>query len=105
MQNITAGIAGLLSLFPADKRPSMALQDVVASSVPLNTPFGMTIALASVWSGTSPCVQRFRSDSLGAGLRMIGRPAPTWPNEQDEENHAEQLETLAEGEKPTLLFM
>jgi hypothetical protein len=50
-QNFTAGIAGLLSLFPADKRPSGAIRDVVASSVKLETPFGMTIAMASVYSG------------------------------------------------------
>jgi len=47
--NMTAGIAGLLSLFPADKRPTAA--DVVGSSIRLDTPFGMTVALASVYTG------------------------------------------------------
>jgi long-chain acyl-CoA synthetase len=47
--NMTAGIAGLLSLFPADKRPTSA--DVIGSSVRLDTPFGMTIALAAVFTG------------------------------------------------------
>ena len=40
-----------MSLFPADKRPSAAHGDVVASAVRLDCPLGMTIALASLWSG------------------------------------------------------
>lgn len=56
---MTAGIAGLLSLFPASKRPSAGLNDVVASSVRLDTPLGMTIALAAIWSGkTLPLAER-----------------------------------------------
>ena len=50
-KNFTAGIAGLLALFPADKRPSAARRDVVASAIPLTEPIGLTIALASIWSG------------------------------------------------------
>lgn len=50
-QNMTSGIAGLLSAFPADKRPTAA--DVVGSTVRIDSPFGMTIAVASVWTGES----------------------------------------------------
>jgi long-chain acyl-CoA synthetase len=52
-QNFTAGIAGFLSSFPADKRPSGLKNDLIASSEPLATPIGMTIALAAIWSGQS----------------------------------------------------
>ncbi|WVW81314.1 hypothetical protein I302_103305 [Kwoniella bestiolae CBS 10118] len=91
--NVTAGIASLLSLFPADKRPSAALHDTVASAVPLTTPLGMTIALASVWTGAS--------------FRLIGNHEPTWnPEEVD---HASELEVLADKKgglpKPTILFI
>jgi long-chain acyl-CoA synthetase len=47
--NLTAGVAGVMSLFPADKRPTSL--DVVGSSIRLDTPFGMTVALASIYSG------------------------------------------------------
>ncbi|WVQ64344.1 uncharacterized protein L199_002506 [Kwoniella botswanensis] len=91
--NVTAGIASLLSLFPADKRPSAALHDTVASAVPLTTPLGMTIALASVWTGAS--------------FRLIGNHEPTWSPE--EVDHASELEVLADNEKglpkPTILFI
>lgn len=50
-QALTAGIAGLLSLFPAHKRPSPTSKDVVASCIPLNEPVGLSLALASLWSG------------------------------------------------------
>ncbi|KAL7423590.1 hypothetical protein Q5752_001170 [Cryptotrichosporon argae] len=94
--NFTAGMAGLLSLFPADKRPSSAQKDVVASAVSLATPLGMTIALASVWSG--------------AGLRLIGPAAATWPTDEDgDEGAAEtaELEALVAANqlKPTILFL
>ncbi|OCF34867.1 hypothetical protein I316_03413 [Kwoniella heveanensis BCC8398] len=91
--NMTAGIASLLSLFPADKRPSAALHDTVASAVPLNTPLGMTIALASVWTG--------------AGFRMIGNHEPLW--DPEEVDHAAELEILADPKKnlpkPTIMFI
>jgi len=50
-QNITAGIAGVLSSYPADKRPSGGLKDVVATAVSLSTPLGMSIAMATIWTG------------------------------------------------------
>lgn len=52
-QNITAGIAGVLSAFPADKRPSAGLHDVVGTAISLNTPLGSSIAMATLWSGES----------------------------------------------------
>ncbi len=58
-------MAGIMALFPADKRPSS--RDVVASSLSLNTPFGLALALAAVW--------------CGAGLRLLG-PAG-WDTEAD----------------------
>ncbi|WWC90156.1 uncharacterized protein L201_005089 [Kwoniella dendrophila CBS 6074] len=91
--NVTAGIASLLSLFPADKRPSAALNDTVASAVPLITPLGMTIALASIWTG--------------AGFRLIGNREPIW--DPEEIDHAAELSVLADKEKglpkPTILFI
>ncbi|WWC57626.1 uncharacterized protein I303_100158 [Kwoniella dejecticola CBS 10117] len=91
--NVTAGIASLLSLFPADKRPSAALHDTVASAVPLTTPLGMTIALSTVWTGAS--------------FRLIGNHEPTW--DPEEVDHAAELEVLADKEKglpkPTILFI
>ncbi len=36
---------------------------------------------------------------------MIGRSTPTWPSEGEEEDQAAQLEALADGDKPTLLFV
>ncbi|WRT63250.1 uncharacterized protein IL334_000153 [Kwoniella shivajii] len=91
--NVTAGIASLLSLFPADKRPTAALHDTVASAVPLTTPLGMTIALASVWTG--------------AGFRLIGNHEPIW--DPEDVDHAAELEILADKEKglpkPTILFI
>ncbi|WVR03122.1 hypothetical protein IAU60_000112 [Kwoniella sp. DSM 27419] len=91
--NFTAGIASLLSLFPADKRPSSLLRDTVASAVPLNTPLGLTIALASVWTG--------------AGFNLIGDNKPVW--DPEEIDHAAELEALGEayvpGGRPTILFI
>jgi len=52
-QNITAGIAGILSSYPADKRPSSGLKDVVGTAVSLSTPLGMSIAMAAIWTGNS----------------------------------------------------
>lgn len=90
--NATAGIAGLLSIFPADKRPAGYNGDVVASAVRIDTPFGMTIALASVWSG--------------AGFRIIGSPVPSWKATADEDI-ADELAALASGDQPapTVLFL
>lgn len=96
-QNITAGIAGLLSIFPADKRPSSAQKDVVASHVSLNTPFGMTVALASIWSG--------------AGFRFIGPAESTWPDVDSFTvvDCATELLNLSQGQDganpPSILFM
>ncbi|WWC67281.1 uncharacterized protein I206_101189 [Kwoniella pini CBS 10737] len=91
--NVTAGIASLLSSFPADKRPSAALNDTVASAVPLTTPLGMTIALSAVWTGAS--------------FRLIGNHEPVW--DPEEVDHAAELEVLADTEKglpkPTILFI
>ncbi|WVQ82846.1 hypothetical protein IAT38_004981 [Cryptococcus sp. DSM 104549] len=91
--NITAGMASTLSLFPADKRPSGALKDVVASAVRLDTPLGMTIAMASIWNG--------------AGFRLIGNHEPIW--DPEEVDHAAELTMLADPEKklpkPTILFI
>ncbi|WVQ72284.1 hypothetical protein IAR50_001834 [Cryptococcus sp. DSM 104548] len=91
--NVTAGIASLLSIFPADKRPSNKLNDVVASAVRLDTPLGMTIALACIWNG--------------AGFRLIGNQEPVW--DPEEVNHAEELTSLVDAEKdlpkPTVLFI
>ncbi|EIW73123.1 hypothetical protein M231_06039 [Tremella mesenterica] len=91
--NVTAGIAALLSLFPADKRPTAALGDVVASAVRLDTPLGMSIALASLWSA--------------AGFRMIGHPTPTWePTEGGEAAELEQIADTTSGlPKPSILFI
>ncbi|KAK8844727.1 hypothetical protein IAR55_006577 [Kwoniella newhampshirensis] len=90
---VRAGMAALLSIFPADKRLSAALHDTVASAVRLDTPLGMTIALASVWTG--------------AGFRLIGNTEPVWDSE--EIDHAAELEILADPEKnlpqPTVLFI
>lgn len=84
---MTAGIAGLLSAFPADKRPTAG--DVVGSSVHIDTPFGMTIALAAVW--------------CGAGLRLIGPSKPTW---EADTNALQELElTGPEQDNPSLLFL
>ncbi|WVN88510.1 uncharacterized protein L203_103721 [Cryptococcus depauperatus CBS 7841] len=91
--NVTAGITSLLALFPADKRPSRVLHDVVASAVRLDTPLGMTIALASIWNG--------------AGFRMMGNHEPLWDTK--EVDHALQLNALVDSEKdlpkPTILFI
>nr|XP_031862082.1 uncharacterized protein CI109_002495 [Kwoniella shandongensis]KAA5529154.1 hypothetical protein CI109_002495 [Kwoniella shandongensis] len=91
--NFTAGMAALLSIFPADKRPSAVLHDTVASAVRLDTPLGMTIALATVWTGAS--------------FRLIGNAEPTW--DPEEVDHAAELEVLADPErklpKPTILFI
>ncbi|TYJ57458.1 hypothetical protein B9479_001775 [Cryptococcus floricola] len=91
--NATAGIASLLSIFPADKRPSNKLHDVVASAVRLDTPLGMTIALASIWNG--------------AEFRLIGNQEPVW--DPEEVDHAEELTALVDSEKdlpkPTVLFI
>ncbi|ORX35025.1 hypothetical protein BD324DRAFT_609750 [Kockovaella imperatae] len=92
--NITAGVAGVLSIFPPDKRPSAALRDVVASSVRLDTPFGMTIALASIW--------------CGASFRFIGPPVPIWPESKPTESEIQdQLRRLMDTDQPapTLLFL
>ncbi|UOH79436.1 hypothetical protein LQV05_000441 [Cryptococcus neoformans] len=91
--NVTAGIASLLSIFPADKRPSSKLHDVVASAVRLDTPLGMTIALASIWNG--------------AGYRMIGNHEPTFDVEDIEcVEHLTALADPAKGlPKPTILFI
>ncbi|KAL1408830.1 hypothetical protein Q8F55_005644 [Vanrija albida] len=90
--NATAGIAGLLSIFPADKRPAGYNNDVVASAVRIDTPFGMTIALAAVWSG--------------AGLRLIGSPVPSWKATADEDI-AGELAAVTSGDQPapTVLFL
>lgn len=83
---MTAGMAGIMALFPADKRPSP--RDVVASTLSLNTPFGLTLALATVW--------------CGAGLRLVG-PAGTWDAEADPNT---ELALLAADDQPlpTVLF-
>jgi hypothetical protein len=36
---------------------------------------------------------------------MIGQPTASWSSSNTEENQAAELEVLAEGDKPTLLFM
>ncbi|KAK4686758.1 hypothetical protein P7C73_g3360, partial [Tremellales sp. Uapishka_1] len=90
--NITAGIAATLSLFPADKRPSDAAKDVVGSAVRLDSPFGMTLALATIWSG--------------AGFRMFGSPTPDW--DEDLRLREEELEAFVANKdhpKPTILFL
>jgi len=52
-ENITAGAAGFLSTFPADKRPTAALKDTIGSGIDINTPFGLTLLLTSVYAGAS----------------------------------------------------
>ncbi len=95
-QNITAGVAGLLSIFPADKRPSATHKDVIASSARLDTPFGMTLALAAIYSGS--------------GFRFIGPSTPTWPTDEshrDEHVSSDELLRLMDekiGPKQTILF-
>lgn len=90
--NVTAGIASLLSIFPADKRPSGKLRDVVASAVRLDTPLGMTIALASIWNG--------------AGYRMIGNQEPTFDEDIECVEHLTALADPAKDlPKPTILFI
>lgn len=44
-------MASLLSLFPASQRPTSKRKDVIKSSLDMNEPFGLTIALASVHAG------------------------------------------------------
>lgn len=106
-QNFTAGIAGLLSLFPADKRPSSHLKDVVASAVRLDTPLGMTIALATVLSGGYLKGLPGRELTPGADLRMIGPSAPGWDRVDGQEE--QDLEDLMLEDtyacKPTVLFL
>lgn len=85
---MTAGMAGIMALFPADKRPTS--RDVVASVASLNTPFGLSLALASVW--------------CGAGFRLVGPTAATWDAESDP--NAELALLSAETQPlPTVLFV
>lgn len=58
---LTAGIAGILSLFPAHKRPSTASKDTVASCLGLEQPVGLALALAAIWSGALRRLLRSRS--------------------------------------------
>jgi hypothetical protein len=51
--SLTAGIAGLLALFPAHKRPSPTSSDTIASCLGLDTPIGLALLFASLWSGAS----------------------------------------------------
>ncbi|GMK53536.1 hypothetical protein CspeluHIS016_0101220 [Cutaneotrichosporon spelunceum] len=82
---MTAGIAGIMALFPADKRPGP--RDIVASTMSLNTPFGLALALAAVW--------------CGSGLRLIGPSG--WDTEADPNA---ELALLAADDQPlpTVLF-
>lgn len=91
-QNITAGIAGVLSSFPADKRPSAASRDTVASAVHLDNPLGMCIAMATVWTGAS--------------LRAIGNPDDSWDTEgEDVRDELEFLMSNRSQPAPTLLIL
>lgn len=85
---MTAGMAGLMALFPADKRPTAC--DTVGSVVSLNTPFGLSLALATVWSG--------------AGLRIIGATAATWDAESDPNTELALLST-DDQPLPNVLFV
>lgn len=58
--NLTAGIAGLLALFPAHKRPSSTSNDTIASVLSLNTPAGLALLFASLWSGASAILRSVR---------------------------------------------
>lgn len=51
-ENITAGVAATLSLFPANKRPSPASRDVLVTSEPIYTPFGISLMFMSLYSVT-----------------------------------------------------
>lgn len=53
LQNVTAGISALMSLFPAAKRPSPQLADAIFSELDINEPIGLTIMLASLYAGKS----------------------------------------------------
>ena len=65
----------------------------MASSIRLDTPFGMTVALASIFSG--------------AGYRFIGPPAAEWP--VDASDTASELRALVDAKAdqplPTILFV
>jgi long-chain acyl-CoA synthetase len=50
-QNITAGTAGILSTFPADKRPTASLKDTIATDVDVNKPFGISLLLTAIYAG------------------------------------------------------
>jgi long-chain acyl-CoA synthetase len=71
------------------------MRDVVASSVPLDTPFGMIVALGSIFSG--------------AGFRFLGPADPIWPSNKDLPSPSAELAALtnpASNEpKPTVLFV
>ncbi|BEJ13701.1 hypothetical protein CspHIS471_0308750 [Cutaneotrichosporon sp. HIS471] len=82
---ITAGMAGIMALFPADKRPGP--RDIVASTLSLNTPFGLTLALATVW--------------CGSGLRLVG---PTGWDAEGDPNTELALLAAEDQPLPTVLF-
>lgn len=84
---MTAGVASFLAIFPPDKRPGP--RDTIASSQNLNTPFGMSIALAAVLTACS--------------IRLVGSPNPGWEGS----NPAADMIALAAGnvQRPTILIL
>ncbi|CED84649.1 hypothetical protein [Phaffia rhodozyma] len=99
-QNVTSGIASVLSLFPAHKRPSPATNDMVVSCIPLAQPVGITLALASIWSG--------------AGFRTVDEEEWQEDQAQTEEKNGSiskretvQLMNMLHPEKPspTIVFL
>ena len=68
---------------------------MVASSIPLDTPFGMTIAFGSIFSGS--------------GFRFIGSAEPIWPSDEHPHDPFAELAALTSAAskepKPTVLFM
>lgn len=110
-QNFTAGIAAFLSSFPADKRPSAHKNDVVASAEPLTTPVGMSIALASIWSGQFPCELSCPADErelteVGAGFSLIRPDSGSWvkSNTADPLDDLRRLSAVGKT-KPSVLIM
>jgi hypothetical protein len=53
LQNITAGISSILSIFPASLRPALRTGDTIKSSVNVNEPFGLGLMLGAVYAGES----------------------------------------------------
>ncbi len=90
-QNITSGIAGILSTFPADKRPTAALKDAIGTDVDVNKPFGMSLLFTAIYAGETSVdgMMNVITDGLTRMLLSIGAALVTFGSGLNIQGNAE----------------